>query len=126
MVRIMIVDDNREVRGVIRATLEPRGYEIMEAESGEKCLDYLLSGEIPDLLLLDIMMPEMDGWEVTREIKKNPKLKSIIVCMLTAKNTTMDALYSLESAGANWHLNKPISKKQLVETVGWLLESPPQ
>jgi CheY-like chemotaxis protein len=126
MPRIMIVDDNPEIVTVVKATLEREGYEVMTATSGEECLDQLYSGEIPELTLLDVMMPEMDGWEVSRRIKKNEKLKNIIICMLTAKNTTMDALVSLESAGANWHLNKPVSRKQLVDTVKWLLENPPQ
>jgi CheY-like chemotaxis protein len=126
MARIMIVDDNNEVRTVVKATLEREGYEVIEAHSGEECLNILYSGEIPDLVLLDIMMPEMDGWEVSRRMKTNEKLKNIIICMLTAKNTTMDALMSLESAHANWHLNKPISRKKLIDTVKWLLENPPQ
>jgi CheY-like chemotaxis protein len=126
MARIMIVDDNKEVLTVLKTTLEHDGHEVMEAQSGEECLDILYSGEIPDLILLDIMMPEMDGWEVSRRIKSNEKLKNVIICMLTAKNTTMDALMSLESAHANWHLNKPISRKKLIDTVKWLLKNPPQ
>jgi CheY-like chemotaxis protein len=122
----MIVDDNEDVRIVVKTALEREGYEVSEAESGFECMDMLESGEIPDLILLDVMMPELDGWEVTRKIRANQKLKDIIICMLTAKNTTMDALMSLESAGANWHLNKPISRKTLIDTVKWLLESPPQ
>ncbi len=120
------MDDNKEVRDVIRTTLVREGYGVMEAASGEECLDALYSGEIPDLILLDVMMPEMDGWEVSRRIKSNEKLKNIIVCILTAKTTTMDALMSLESGQANWHLNKPISRQKLLETVNWLLTSPPQ
>jgi DNA-binding response OmpR family regulator len=72
------------------------------------------------------MMPGMDGWETSRLIKSNEVLKDIPICMLTAKTSTMDALMSLESGHANWHLNKPINRKQLLDTVKWLLENPPQ
>lgn len=67
------------------------------------------------------MMPKLDGWEVSRRIKLDPAFKNTPICMLTAKTTTMDALMSLESAHAEWHLNKPISKKLLLEAVEWLL-----
>jgi CheY-like chemotaxis protein len=126
MSTIMVVDDNPEITTLVKLTLELEGYDVIEVSSGDECLGLLYSGEIPDLILLDIMMPELDGWEVSRRIKANEKLKDIKICMLTAKDTTMDALMSLESAHANWHLNKPISREQLVETVKWLIETPPQ
>jgi CheY-like chemotaxis protein len=122
----MIVDDNEMIRKVIRATLEEEGYEVIEAERGQECLNFLWKRELPDLVLLDVMMPEMDGWEVARRIKSNEKLRDVIVCMLTAKDSTLDALMSIESAHANWHLNKPISKKNLISTVKWLLSNPPK
>ncbi|GBE19260.1 transcriptional regulatory protein AfsQ1 [archaeon BMS3Abin16] len=122
MANIMVVDDNPEITTLVKITLEAEGHSVTTAASGEECLGLLYSGVKPDLILLDIMMPEMDGWEVSRRIKENEKLKDIIICMLTAKTTTMDALMSLESAHANWHLNKPISRAKLVETVRWLLE----
>lgn len=121
MSRIMIVDDYEEIRSVISTTLERAGHEVLEAGSGQDCLSLLNRGEIPDLILLDVMMPELDGWEVARRIRNSSKYGNVLICMLTAKNSTMDALMSLESAHANWHLNKPISKKKLLETVEWLL-----
>jgi CheY-like chemotaxis protein len=126
MAKIMVVDDNQEITKLVRITLEQEGYDVIEASSGDECLNFLYGGEIPDLILLDIMMPELDGWEVSRRIKANEKLKDIKICMLTAKNTDMDAIMSLESARADWHLNKPISRQQLVDTVRWLLENSPQ
>jgi CheY-like chemotaxis protein len=121
MVKIMVVDDNSEFRTILRKFIEGEGYEVIESESGEKCLKKLEKGERPDLILLDIMMPEMDGWEVSRTIKSNQSFKDIPICMLTAKTSTMDSLMSLESGHANWHLNKPISKKILMETIEELL-----
>ncbi len=122
MAKIMVVDDNPEITEVIKMTLEVDGHSVTTATSGDECLKLLYSGEKPELILLDVMMPGLDGWEVSRKIRGNEKLKDIIICMLTAKTTTMDALMSLESAHANWHLNKPISRVKLIETVNWLLE----
>ena len=121
MAKIMVVDDDSMIRNLVRMLLEEKGYEVMESENGLDCLEKLIEGERPDLILLDVMMPKMDGWEVSRRIKTNEVLKDIPICMLTAKTTTMDALMSLESAHADWHLNKPISKNILIQTVEWIL-----
>lgn len=121
MAKIMVVDDDPMIRNLVRMLLEEKGYEVMESENGLDCLEKLIEGERPDLILLDVMMPKMDGWEVSRRIKTNEVLKDIPICMLTAKTTTMDALMSLESAHADWHLNKPISKNILIQTVEWIL-----
>jgi DNA-binding response OmpR family regulator len=119
----MIVDDNPEIRMAERLALEKAGHEVLEAAGGEECLGALRRGNNkPDLIILDVMMPRLDGWEVSRTIKSNESLKGIIICMLTAKATLMDALMSMESAGADWHLNKPVSIKTLVKTVNWLLD----
>jgi len=121
MAKIMVVDDDSMIRNLVRMLLEEKGYEVMESENGLDCLEKLIEGERPDLILLDVMMPKMDGWEVSRRIKTNEVLKDIPICILTAKTTTMDALMSLESAHADWHLNKPISKNILIQTVEWIL-----
>jgi CheY-like chemotaxis protein len=77
----------------------------------------------PNLILLDVMMPDMDGWAVSKIIKENQSLRDIIICMLTVKTKLMDALFSIESGQADWHLNKPISKKALLSTIEDLLHS---
>ena len=117
----MIVDDEPQIRMLVKTILEKRDYEVSEAEDGLDCIEKLLDGQRPELILLDVMMPKMDGWEAARKIKENEVLKDIIICMLTAKTTTMDALMSLESAQAEWHLNKPISRDLLIQTIEWLL-----
>jgi CheY-like chemotaxis protein len=118
---IMVVDDDDAIRELLRNILEAEGYEVVETKDGLETMEMLVGGERPDLILLDVMMPRMDGWEVSKEIKSNELLKDITVCMLTAKTTTMDALTSLETAMAEWHLNKPISKNVLLDTIKWLL-----
>jgi CheY-like chemotaxis protein len=119
--KIMIVDDNKDFRTIIRMFLEREGYEVVESEDGEQCLEKLQSGEKPDLMLLDIMMPGIDGWDVSRIIKANKSFRDILVCMLSAKTTTADTIMSLESAHANWHLNKPVTQKILLDTIKYLL-----
>jgi CheY-like chemotaxis protein len=103
MAKILVVDDMEDVRTVVKAGLEREGHEVMEAASGEECLKFLQTNEKPDLILLDVMMPGMDGWEVATTVKADETLKEIIICMLTAKTAPDDILTSFESAKADWH-----------------------
>jgi CheY-like chemotaxis protein len=120
--KIMIVDDDQELRDVLRGILEIEGYQVIEAESGQKCLDKLKAGEKPDLVLLDVMMPELDGWETCKRIKEDKKLKGTVVAMLTVKSQDNDKMKSLGYATADWHIAKPIDKKRFVKTVKWILD----
>ncbi|NOZ77145.1 MAG: response regulator [Euryarchaeota archaeon] len=123
MAKIMVVDDEPDVVKLVRSALKDEGYEIIEVSSGKECLR-LLETETPDLILLDVMMPEMDGWEVCRRIKDNPETSSITVAMLTVKSQDEDKITSLEDAKADWHIKKPIRVDGLRQTVRWLLENP--
>jgi len=120
MVNIWIVDDEEPFRVLIKTMLERKGYEVTEVEDGEKCLQLLKNGEYPDLILLDVMMPNIDGWEVCRRIKKNRAISMIPVCILTAKAGAADVHMSLNKVNANWHLNKPIEREHLLDAVEWL------
>jgi CheY-like chemotaxis protein len=83
--RIMVVDDVPDQIVTIRLIFEFNNeYEVIGANDGEECLDLLKAGNIPDIILLDIMMPKMDGWEVFRKIKRNSKWKDIPIIFLTA------------------------------------------
>ncbi len=120
--KIMIVDDDAQLRKVLKAILEHEGFKVSEAETGLKCLEKLKAGEKPDLLLPDVMMPEIDGWETCRRIKTDEKLKKITVAMLTVKSQDKDKLKSLGDAAADWHIAKPIEKKEFLKTVKWILK----
>ncbi len=123
MARIMVVDDNSDVRNVISMLLKSKGHEVVEAENGKGCLENLKAdNEIPDLIILDIMMPGMDGWEVSKSIKSNSRLRGMPVCILTAKQGRMDWRMSLEYGYADRHLTKPISKKELLKTTDQLIK----
>lgn len=85
--KIMVVDDEPDVVFAVEFNLKKfnEDYEIIRAESGKKCLEFLENDEIPDLILLDIMMPEMSGWETYNKIKENPAWESIPIVFLTAR-----------------------------------------
>ncbi len=82
--KILVVDDEPDVRFTIKDDLEDE-YEIVEAENGEKCIEKLKSGFIPDLVLLDIMMPGMSGWKTIEKIRENRKWREIPVVFLSAR-----------------------------------------
>lgn len=123
MSKIMVVDDEEKIRYIVRKMLESAGHEVLEAESGKECLE-IIKSEKPDLILLDVMMPEMDGWEVAKEIKEDSANKEIIISMLTVKSEDEDKIKSLDEAYADWHIAKPIRREKLLQTVNWLLKRP--
>ena len=114
MKKIMLVDDEKDQIFSIKTSLEqeyPNKYEIISAESGKKCLELLKKNVKPDLIILDIMMPEMDGWEVFDKIKANQSWKNIPIIFFTARS---DGL--AKNAGsmiANDFIEKPITIKEL-------------
>jgi CheY-like chemotaxis protein len=119
----MIVDDEEKIRYIVKKMLEDKGHEVMEAESGKECLE-IIKDKKPDLILMDVMMPEMDGWEAAREIKKDKANEEIIISMLTIRSEDEDKIKSLDDASADWHIAKPIKREKLIQTVGWLLKRP--
>jgi putative two-component system response regulator len=109
--RIMVVDDEERNRVLIEALLVPLGYEIVTAASGEEALAKV--GETrPDVVLLDIMMPRMDGYEVARRLKNDEETRIIPIVMVTALQNVEDRVKSIE-AGADDFLTKPIEKTEL-------------
>ena len=121
MSKILIVDDNDMILKVVSRTLEGEGYEAITAESGKKALE-ILKREKPDMILMDVMMPEMDGWETIEKIKADTSNKGILVAMLTVKSSERDKDKSMGELGVDWHFSKPISNKELLRTIGMLLK----
>lgn len=123
MKKILIVEDNADIRRLVRMTLESADYEILEAIDGESGL-HLAQTTWPDLVLLDVMMPgDIDGLDVCRQIRQNPDLSKIRVVLLTARGQAKDRESGL-AAGADAYLAKPFSPLQLIDTVDqWLLDS---
>ena len=111
--KILVVDDESRMRKLIRDFLLKSGYEVLEAEDGEKAVDTFMMVKDISLIILDVMMPKMDGWQVCREIRKNSKVPII---MLTAKSSEADELKGVE-LGVDEYISKPFSPKILVARV---------
>jgi CheY-like chemotaxis protein len=119
--RILVVDDDENILNLEKAILEGKGFDVTVAGGGAEALE-LLSKEEFHLVLLDVMMPEVDGFTVCRKIKQDPKLKDIPVIFLTAKGGG-DALAEGFESGAVMYINKPFTANKLLTIVNTMLES---
>ena len=113
--RILVVDDNEVNRDILVTRLEIHGYELLQAGDGEEALA-VAKQHLPDLILLDVMMPKIDGIEVTRRIKSDTSLPFMPIILVTAKADSKDVVEGLE-AGADEYLTKPIDQMSLVARV---------
>ena len=114
--RILIVDDDEMVLIALNELLSPEGYEVHTVPGGGVALEKLEHDDEFDLLMLDIIMPEMDGFELCRQIRKMDRYKETPIVFLTAKSRDEDRTAGLE-AGANLFLSKPISPDKLLGIV---------
>src|SRR4030042_4271034 len=103
--KILVVDDDVDTLRLVGLMLERQGYEIVAANSGQQALALVLT-ERPDLILLDLMMPDIDGVEVCRRLRASPETKDILIIMFTAKSQTDDKVEGFD-AGADDYLTKP-------------------
>jgi putative two-component system response regulator len=117
---ILIVDDQAQNMELLEAYLVPRGYEIIKAASGEEALGKLTSNQI-DLILLDVMMPGMDGFEVTRRIRNDSKIRQLPIILITALRETEDRVKGIE-AGCDDFISKPVDKMELLARVQSLIK----
>lgn len=121
MTKILVVDDEPNVLKCVEYMLEPEGYEVITARGGEECLK-LLESVRPDYIFLDVMMPNMDGWEVLRRIKSNRKLRDIPVSMLTVIPLNKDAIEKEEGVKRlTDYVTKPFSKQDLIAVLNQVL-----
>lgn len=111
--KVLIVDDESRMRKLVKDFLIRKDYEVLEAENGEQAIDVFFSDKDIALVILDVMMPKMDGWQVCREIRQYSKVPII---MLTAKGDEKDELYGFE-LGVDEYISKPFSPKILVARV---------
>ena len=117
----MVVDDEYEVADIVKKMLESEGHHVVVANSGEECLEKL-EETTPDLILLDIMMPGMDGWETLKNIKTNTDTKDIPVSMLTALPLTPDDTKDKPLDSIENYIVKPFTKKILIYKIQDILE----
>ncbi len=113
--RILVVDDDREIVRLLSAYLEQSNYKVLTAYDGETAL-HILRRERPDLVILDLMLPDRDGWDVTRIIRSDPTLKNIPIVMLTARVEDQDKIVGLE-LGADDYVTKPFNPREVMARV---------
>jgi two-component system response regulator VicR len=117
---IMVVDDEPDTVDLVKLVLETEGFEVITAYSGKECLKQL-EASMPDAVLLDIMMPDMDGWEVFKKIRE--RYENLPVAMLTVRNQDIDIMLGLHVLKADDYITKPFGRKDLVERVKKLVEA---
>jgi len=113
--RILVVDDDREIVRLLRAYLEQDGYQVFVAYDGETAL-HILRRELPDLVVLDLMLPDRDGWEVTRIVRSDACLKATPIIMLTARVEAQDKIVGLE-IGADDYVTKPFNPREVLARI---------
>lgn len=113
--KILIVDDEKDILELVRLSLEREGYQVVCAESGEKALE-LAGTAKPDLVVLDLMLPGIDGLEVAKSIRNDARIKTIPILMLSAKGEESDIITGLE-LGADDYVTKPFSPKILIARI---------
>ncbi len=114
--RIIVCDDEKDIRSLLKWFFQSKDYDVIEAENGLQCLAKIKE-EKPDLVLLDIMMPDLDGWEVSRRIKEDTSLQDIPVSMLSVRSSPDDIRRSMDYGRADQHVEKPIDFYKLNQTV---------
>jgi twitching motility two-component system response regulator PilG len=118
--KVLIVEDEESLLKLESILLTSKGYEVKGVSNGQAALD-AFAEERPDLVLLDIMLPEIDGFEVCRRIKENPETKDIPVVMLTAKKSREDIARG-DKVGADWYITKPFKSAMVIKTIQRFLE----
>lgn len=121
MAKILVVDDEPEIRFLIRAFLEKAKHSVVEAGDGKSALGKIVKDK-PDIVLLDVMMPDMLGWEVCKRIKEGKSTKDIPAVMFTVRGLGEDKKRSAE-CGADAHIAKPFEREELLGTIDRLLSS---
>jgi DNA-binding response OmpR family regulator len=121
MARVYITDDDADIRRLLTLTLVEEGYEVLALKDGRAAID-AVTQEPPDVLVLDLMMPEVDGYQVLEALAQKGLRGSVRVLMLTARSTERDRLEGLEH-GADLYLTKPFEPDELTAEVRWLIEA---
>ena len=120
--RILIIEDNRDNRTIYAMVLKHAGYDVVEAEDGERGIEAVLS-QLPDLIVLDIGLPGIDGWQVCSMLKADETTAAIKIIIVTAHAYTEDRLQA-ERSGANAYLPKPVEPRRVRDEVHRLIGSP--
>jgi DNA-binding response OmpR family regulator len=114
--RVVYIEDEHEMIDLVRLILSRKGFEVIGATGGRDGLN-LVREKLPDLVLLDLMMPDMDGWEVYQQMKADESMRSIPVIVVTAKAQSIDKVLGLHIAKVEDYISKPFSPQELLESV---------
>jgi two-component system response regulator VicR len=117
---ILYIEDDPEMIDLVSMILGRRGFQIHGAPGGRKGLDLIIS-ESPDLILLDLMMPDMDGWDVYQQIKAHEKTKNIPVIVITAKAQPIDRVLGMHIAKVDAYITKPFHPQELLDSIEQVL-----
>jgi DNA-binding response OmpR family regulator len=114
--RVVCIEDEPEMIDLYRLILSRRGFDVLGADGGKDGLE-AVRNHLPDLVLLDLMMPDMDGWEVYKRLKADPQTEAIPVIVVTAKAQSIDKVLGLHIAQVDDYISKPFSPQELLDSV---------
>ena len=121
MAHVMVVDDEQDIADLVRLVLELEKHRVTVVTDPEQAVETALQSK-PDLVLLDVMMPRMDGFDVYRGLKSKPELKDLAVAFLTSNNRPVDIMVGLHVVKAEDYITKPFGKQELLDRVRVLLK----
>ncbi|MBN1991286.1 MAG: response regulator [Anaerolineae bacterium] len=122
--RILSIEDDPEMRGLLQLILERKGYHVSGVKRGELGLELLKSLK-PDVLLLDLMLPDIDGWEIYRQMKADKELSTVPIIIISARDQKQDAAAGHQVLGNDRYLKKPFEIDELIRTVCAVVEKQP-
>lgn len=113
--KILLIDDEKDLVDLVKSNLESNGYDVLIAFNGKQGLEKAMA-EQPDLIILDIMMPVMDGFETLRKIRDDDRIKNTPIIMLTVKSET-ESIFKAEELGSTDYITKPFSLEELINLI---------
>lgn len=119
---IMVVDDDEDGRTMVRTILESRDFDVVDCASGKEALEALENDPLPKLVLLDIMMPEMNGYDTLISLKQKPRTQELPVIFLTAKGDPEDLMVGYNNYGVEYYITKPFTTSQLLAGIRLVLD----
>lgn len=119
--KIVYIEDEPEMIDLVRLILGRKGYEVLGANSGREGMQVVLA-EQPDLVLLDLMMPDMDGWDVYHQLRADERTRSLPVIVITARSQNIDRVLGLEIAKVDDYISKPFTPQELLDSVTKVLD----
>jgi len=117
---IVYIEDDQEMIELVAMILSRRGFEVKGKQNGQIGLEYIFASQ-PDLVLLDLMIPDIDGWDIFQQIRGNPDTSKIPIMVITAKSQAIDKVLGLTIAKADDYISKPFHAKELLESIDKIL-----